>query len=852
MKTNPCKTIGSAVDKSSNLIQKKIILMGTEFILESTLHVKESIIELFSSDTNKMETKNKARIWGKSNENDFVMFDISSGGKMYFKDLCLVNDADKITGAGISKIISLSKEGEEVWIESCDILGESTKGKVLSTILLHILCGALKMYYVNVRFDGGDTTRPAIVCEERVNYVRWSYGSTTAVSKKGDIEQRGSGIFVDGRKAESSMFIYLSDVIFDSCFTSESDCGGAVTLFITERARLVFLESLKFNNCGSIDRAKGKGGALYVSLEEFSSSDFPVLFYLISFEGCSAAIGKNLAIQNEKGMNGINSDLIKMDFEELYHKENLFVVIDGARKTHDLLTGPDALPYSSRKIYLSSDKGVDQNECGMKEWECKTIEYGIHKLFESGLNECFLILEADAELSAKCTFVNRMTLQPYDAAERKTIKVTKFSDETENEAFAIETTGRMQHLNIKYLREIFSSLTTLIRITGKSFAMEDVCISLFGEAEQPLSVTLLFASNANIQLNNCQFVGMKQETNEDARIGQFVENKNKHFAENTKLKSRNNSHRNEDECSWSDSMVDLHSSNADLNNVTIERSYKYGGLSIINNCSVTISEGTFRENGADAVPYPSFPSIRRNIMCSNNYMQLSTIELDSLKPDSDGMKEGTMLWLSMTNSSNCLAMGNAARSLPSLYFMPSVDSVEAKEVENRLHVAVNGKLLLPCDTFVSYVEHNKKSSEEHYVYDLTQESEDKINFFVDLNNFYAPYITVRFYYSSNNEHHFIEASVPWNNTRKASPEEPTKTFNLTLVVVISVCGSAIGAVIIAASIIYYKKHKKRKSNYQPINDTNASIVQTYIPQSEVPTRQQYQATPSETPESLYY
>ncbi|KAH7832334.1 uncharacterized protein MONOS_9927 [Monocercomonoides exilis] len=842
-KYSPCKSMDKTYDETTNIAQVKYFLLGTDFEIYKTFHINDRTIEICPFEAEEQMKENKIRVSGESNDNNFVMLNGVKNGRILLKDLCLVNDAEKIRGAGVSKIISLTDEGEEVSLESCDISGENTKGKVVTTILVYISCGKLSLSFVNVRFDGGDTTLPAIFCEECVKSITWEGGSITAVSKKGDTEQRGSALVVDCRGYKEYLSIKLDDIIFDSCTSSESDCGGAMSIFLTSQLNQAVLHLLTFKKCGSNIAGKGKGGGLFVSFAEFATDDIPILFSLISFEDCSSATGNDLTIQNDKGIEGITSSLFDIDYDELFHKKNLFVVIDGVGKVHDLLTGPDALPYLGSMIYLSYDDGTDYNECGMKEWECKTIEYGIPKLFRNEKSKCFLILETDTELNTLCKFVKGMTLQSYDAAERKTIKVTNI-DETENGfAFLAEADSEMQNLNIRYSRDIFSVCRSLIKVANCDFSITHVSISIAEETEQPLPTNLLYASSAWIYVSDCQFIGMKQESYEEMNPGQFVEIKNKRFAENTKLNSRNNGHGNEDECSWSFSMVQLYSSDAILSNVSIERSYKYGGLSIFNSSSMKINEGIFRENGADAISNPVFPSIRRNIICSTNQGNKTTVELESLQPDSDGMKEGTTLWMhNSEGDSSCLVKGNAVHYLTALYFVPSIESVEAKEDGNYLRVTINGKLLLPCNTLVTYVEHYSNSSKEHSIYGLAQESEDKFSFAIGLKGFLALNVSVKFYFNANDERIFIEKTVPWNNSHIDPPNiNPPSSSYVSLIVWLSVGGTIIIVMSIMIIVICFKKSRKASTKYQRIN-VDVSTEHSLIYHREVSGEHQYQSS----------
>ncbi|KAH7831826.1 uncharacterized protein MONOS_6652 [Monocercomonoides exilis] len=136
-------------------------------------------------------------------------------------------------------------------------------------------------------------------------------------------------------------------------------------------------------------------------------------------------------------------------------------------------------------------------------------------------------------------------------------------------------------------------------------------------------------------------------------------------------------------CKWNGSIVDLSMSEAVVRDTTICNSLK-GGLSVSGG-SATIEMGLFESNN----PLNSkYPSLCRNIICSDS----GTLNVMSLK-GGDGVKDNTSLWIL---NEGCNFEGIASeRASP--FFIPVLESVEAKEVGEEVEIAFKGWELLPCD-----------------------------------------------------------------------------------------------------------------------------------------------------------
>ncbi|KAH7821060.1 uncharacterized protein MONOS_8852 [Monocercomonoides exilis] len=154
-------------------------------------------------------------------------------------------------------------------------------------------------------------------------------------------------------------------------------------------------------------------------------------------------------------------------------------------------------------------------------------------------------------------------------------------------------------------------------------------------------------------------------------------------------------------CKWNGSVVDLSKSEAVVRDTTICNSSK-GGMSVSGG-SVTIVKGEFENNNPSIENYPS---VRRNIICSDS----ASLAISSLK-GGDGQEKNTSLWIL---NEGCNFEGIASeRASP--FFIPVLESVEAKEVGEEVEVVFKGKELLPCDLSFMVVKQmgEEKQIEQH-------------------------------------------------------------------------------------------------------------------------------------------
>ncbi|KAH7818035.1 uncharacterized protein MONOS_15072 [Monocercomonoides exilis] len=179
-------------------------------------------------------------------------------------------------------------------------------------------------------------------------------------------------------------------------------------------------------------------------------------------------------------------------------------------------------------------------------------------------------------------------------------------------------------------------------------------------------------------MDNCIFDGSSKERNE----------KNLNVEE-------------EEMCRWDGSLVDVVKSSVLMKDTTISNSPE-GGITMSGG-ALTVNDGRFENNNPSI---EGLPSLRRNIICSDS----GTLNAMSLK-GGDGAFPNSSLW--MLND-GCSFEGIASER-DSSFFIPVLESVEAKEEADRMKLIFKGMLLVPCNLSFSVVKRKgeEKKIEKH-------------------------------------------------------------------------------------------------------------------------------------------
>ncbi|KAH7830460.1 uncharacterized protein MONOS_12932 [Monocercomonoides exilis] len=154
-------------------------------------------------------------------------------------------------------------------------------------------------------------------------------------------------------------------------------------------------------------------------------------------------------------------------------------------------------------------------------------------------------------------------------------------------------------------------------------------------------------------------------------------------------------------CRWNGSVVDFSKSSVMMKDTTILSSPD-GGITVSGG-NVIIEMGLFENNNSSIEGYPS---LRRNIICSDS----GTLNVMSLK-GGDGVLPNSSLWM----LNNGCSFEGIVSERDSSFFIPVLESVEAKEETDRMKLIFKGMLLVPCNLSFSVVKRKgeEKEIEKH-------------------------------------------------------------------------------------------------------------------------------------------
>eukprot|EP00770_Monocercomonoides_exilis_P014410 MONOS_14356.1-p1 / transcript=MONOS_14356.1 / gene=MONOS_14356 / organism=Monocercomonoides_exilis_PA203 / gene_product=unspecified product / transcript_product=unspecified product / location=Mono_scaffold00988:1314-9395(-) / protein_length=2693 / sequence_SO=supercontig / SO=protein_coding / is_pseudo=false len=159
--------------------------------------------------------------------------------------------------------------------------------------------------------------------------------------------------------------------------------------------------------------------------------------------------------------------------------------------------------------------------------------------------------------------------------------------------------------------------------------------------------------------------------------------------------------RDDEMCRWKGSLVGVVKSSVLMKDSTIMNSPD-GGITMSGG-SVLIEAGNFSSNNPSIEGYPS---MRRNIICSDS----GTLNVVSLK-GGDGVLPNTSLWM----LNEWCSFEGIVSERDSSFFIPVLESVEAKEETDRMKLTIKGMLLVPCNLSFSVVKRKgeEKEIEKH-------------------------------------------------------------------------------------------------------------------------------------------
>ncbi|KAH7830505.1 uncharacterized protein MONOS_11408 [Monocercomonoides exilis] len=241
------------------------------------------------------------------------------------------------------------------------------------------------------------------------------------------------------------------------------------------------------------------------------------------------------------------------------------------------------------------------------------------------------------------------------------------------------------------------------QLTIKDFNTENITVE--GNEESLISC---LAMKKAVQLTNCTMGGINSQTTKGKLMKVEdcvdVEIDNCIFDGSSNKRNEQTFNEGEEMCRWDGSLVNIVRSSVMMKDTTLSNSAE-GGITMSGG-EMIVNDGRFENNNPT---FEGYPSLRRNIICSDS----GTLNVRSLK-GGDGVLPNTSLW--MLND-GCSFEGIVSER-DSSFFIPVLESVEAKEEANRMKLTFKGLLLVPCNLTFSIVKRKGEEKEiEKYDFD---------------------------------------------------------------------------------------------------------------------------------------
>ncbi|KAH7832593.1 uncharacterized protein MONOS_5039 [Monocercomonoides exilis] len=533
-----------------------------------------------------------------------------------------------------------------------------------------------------------------------------------------NVALKGRDVFVkctdlDSQISESQFLInfgepFVKELAIWGCtaenYGDEEDLLGRVFVF---RSEFIFVSSIVGNssnskNCGEM---KGMCSSLDVGVSHIIPSDYSQLYVWNETRLSGSCSAQKVTI---KSMEGSRSAEIKVCEIEV--------------------AGEDGITSSE---YVRVEK-VSFVFGGMENVVCSSL---IHQL------NGHLILESVSFLSESRTTENSRT--SFDSsllvvedgifeAEKCIVSCLEFSKpvfrvlSSERATFEDLTIG-----NAKFTSSVIecgsSQNMSVLRLEATSITLQDRSLISFENHQPSLTVSFVQSLFANIsrtscesciicgarsmgclEMHNCSFHECTSSSVKGSQVG-ISSNENvlidSCVFEGSLLVGVKEMKGIFDEiCKWNGSVVDLSKSEAVVRDTTICNSSK-GGLTMSGG-SLMIEKGELSNNN----PFiEKFPSLRRNIICSDS----ASLTISSLK-GGDGALPNTSIWML---DDGC-TVGGIISERDSPFFIPVLESVEAREEGAEVDVVFKGKLLLPCNlSFMVVKQMGDEKQIEKYEFD---------------------------------------------------------------------------------------------------------------------------------------
>ncbi|KAH7824766.1 uncharacterized protein MONOS_2972 [Monocercomonoides exilis] len=644
-----------------------------------------------------------------------------------------------------------SNKGGDLMITGCSFHSEAGVNSGFDCVFVDVIGGSVEVNDLSMEsFNAGNSifaiNNAGISCElknvrvkllnERVGCLLLIKGPelTTRINEGGEemnlnidnssfseVKRSGNGASILESKSEKKIDLVVKESNITEDKAEESEKGGAIFFTLGSSGSMKMIDS-KITNC-NCSIGSGKGGGVYLATKERGDLNFT--FVGMKFSSNTAKVGKDIFIECFNISSQINENLFQFDLREgHFNRDNAKYGSDSCDNPNDKDLIEYVTIHQSDTIIVSSVNGSNERQCGTSTLPCYSIDHGLMHLTSDFMSVMIVVEESvigdeinlkemslssksreECEVEVKSNIERTREALATTAGTVSMLKVNFVFDSnfiSSHESLISPEGGILEMMNCSFSSKLLvEDINECGQLTIKDFNAENISV----EGNEESLISCLSMKKA-IQLANCTMGGvssnntkgklMKVESCLDVKMDSCI------FDGSSKERNEKNLNVEEEEkCKWDGSLVDVVKSSVLMKDTTISNSPK-GGITMSGG-NVIIEKGEFLNNNPSIEGYPS---LRRNIICSDS----GTLNVMNLK-GGDGLERNTSLW--MLND-GCNFEGIVPER-DSSFFIPVLESAEAKEETDRMKLTFKGMLFIPCNLSFSVVKRKGEEKEvEHY------------------------------------------------------------------------------------------------------------------------------------------
>ncbi|KAK2955784.1 putative Protein tyrosine kinase [Blattamonas nauphoetae] len=480
--------------------------------------------------------------------------------------------------------------------------------------------------------------------------------------------------------------------------------------------------TIEHSSFASITRKDGLGCVL----EATKSEEGPVKVTDTSFTSCTSSNRRNWILLIGKHPNTVDKDSWKDTITTSMHRQGVLLFIPAGNEDRPSASDPyephsllyEFYPHNPGLIVVTKDEwNEDHPLCGHSQLPCLTVDKAVSLTLvrnveingEGEINSAikldgdFLTVQGHKKkgllrMRGKGQLVNNVFNDPDTLLITFVTLDLSSSSLTTSDALIVNENGETELVSVT-ISSTVDIQPSILRLTGGASLVTNLTISslvfssnMFDlsnfETASFVEVTLSYPSKhpqfqfltakdgGDLHVKSCSFSGESSSSNEDADTSNV--------------------------CDWTMSVIDVQDTPTKIEFSSF-LSLPIGAVAVSGG-SLTIDGASFQDNSAQNT---SFPSVRRNVRCSNAQVNVTTLHAG------DGAIPGSSSWFYAEEG--CSVVSSVINPL-SPFFIPTLNKTETKVSYNKksgqFTVSIAGLLLIPCGLELEVFEFDDKTKRE--------------------------------------------------------------------------------------------------------------------------------------------